>query len=224
MKPIYHTTFALLFAAMPLCAATVSLSNLGANPFNSLAIVYNGTNTTATGGIAAAGYFDTLSDAQVFTLSSDLGNIATLIADFRVVSSTTLDSAFSGALSGAGLFDLNSSPSLPNATKSGKGLYTFLGDQATLGASTQWLLWDNTDIINAEDTVTNPDANSLLMAQEGASLISGGLTTATINFSPIQGPSESRVPAIRLAAVAIPEPSALLLTALGALALLRRKR
>jgi hypothetical protein len=204
-------------------AASVSLNNVGTSPFTSLAIAYSGTSTAATGGIAAAGYFGTLTDAQVFTLSSDLGNIGALIADFQVVAMTTLDSAFGGTLSSSGLFDFNAAAvTLPNASLAGKGLYTFLGNEATLGASTQWLLWDNTDVIDAQDTIAQPDDNSLLMAQEGGALISGGTTNVLIDFTPIMGPSGQSVPAIQLAA--IPEPSALLLSTFGVLGLLRRKR
>lgn len=203
-------------------AATVSLSNLGSNPFMSLAIAYNGTDTAASGGIASAGYFMTLSDVDVVALSGDLNNIPTLIADFQVVTFTTLDSAFGGAILGSGLFDLNDTVSLPNATLAGKGLYSFLGNASTLAASDQFLLWDNTDVIDAEDSVTRPDANSLQMATEGIPLIAGANTNVTIDFTNIGGPSDSSVPAIQLAV--IPEPSALLLSALGTLFLLRRKR
>jgi hypothetical protein len=207
-------------------AASVSLTNIGSGGLAEItAITYAGSSTPASGGIAAAGYFLTLSDAQVFALASDIGNIAALIADFQVVASTTLDSAFGGLVPNTGLFSLDApSVSLPNATLSGKSLYSFLGDQATLGVSNQYLLWDHTDVIDVQDTITNPDSNSLVLGREGSALISGGLTTAIVNLSGVDGPSSQSVGAIRLAAVAIPEPSALLLTALGALALLRRKR
>ena len=206
-----------------LYAGSVALNNVGITPATSLVITYSGTSTPASGGIAAAGYFATLTDAQVLTLSADLGNIASLVADFQIVTTTTLDSAFGGNLPNSGLFDVNNaSVTLPNSTLSGRGLYTFLGNQATLGGSNQFLLWNNTDSIDAQDTVAQPDDNTLLMAQEGSALISGRNTTAIVDFSPIGGGSGVAIPAIQLAAV--PELSSFILSTFCIFGLLRRKR
>ena len=217
------TTISILFATcLPsvISAASISLTNIGANGISDALIITRANSSTpASGGIAAAGYFGTLSDAQVLTLSADLGNIATLIADFQVVTSTTLDSV----VAGGGLFNLdNGSVVLPNATRAGSGLYSFLGNGSNLLSSTAWILWDNIAIVDAEDSVASPDSNTLLMAQEGVALISGGLTTAVVDFSAIGGAANTQTPGIRLAAV--PEPSAFIISALGVLGLLRRKR
>lgn len=211
--------------------ATVSLNNIGSgggiSTFNNaLAIVYAGTQTAASGGIASAGFFNTLSDAQVATLAAapTAIAIATLVADFQVVFQTTLDSYDNAnGLSGTGLFNGDASGIvLPNATRAGDGLYTFLGDQSSLATSTQVLLWDNTATIAAEDSPTSPDTNDLLMANEGAALIAGANTTTDIDLTAISGPASFTVPAVQL--VLVPEPSTVLLSALGVLGLLRRKR
>ena len=205
-------------------AASVAITNVGTSPLTSLAIAYNGTTTAATGGIAAGGYFLTLTDAQVITLSTTLNvtNMASLVSDFQVVVSTTLDSAFGGGVPNGGLFNAsNGSVTLPNATHSGKGLYTFAGNATTLGASTQWVLWDHPAVIDAQDTIAQPDSNSLLMAQEGSKLIGGDVVNVNVDFTSIGG-GPAVIPGIQLAA--IPEPSAALLGAISALGLLRRRR
>lgn len=204
-------------------AASISLNNVGATPNASLAIAYAGTSTAASGGIAAAGYFSTFSDSEVATLSADIANIPALIADFVVVGSTTLDSAFAGGAPGAGLFDANfTGVTLPNSTRAGAGLYTFLGNSASLAASDQWLLWDNTAVVDAQDTPASPDSNSLLMAQEGSALISGGSTTVNVDLSGIGGPASFELNAIQFAVV--PEPSVALLGVFGVIGLMRRRR
>jgi hypothetical protein len=203
--------------SVPLSAASISTSN-GGDVASLLAIAYNN-STLASGGIAAAGYFGSLTDVQVLALSMDIANIDQLTADFLVVGSTTLDSNVPNAGVYAGDFN---PVTLPNASKSGNALYSFLGNEATLGASTEWLLWKHTDVIDAQDTITQPDSNSLVVGTEGTMLISGGTFTSSIDFDGAGSDPAVPVNAIRLAAV--PEPSTLLLSALGVLGLLRRKR
>ena len=216
-------SLSLIAVTAPVFGASISLNNVGATAPTSLAIAYANSSTAASGGIAAAGYFATLTDSQVVSLSADIANIGTLVSDFVVVGSTTLDSAFGGGAPGAGLFDANFlGVSLPNSTLAGRGLFTFLGNAATLAASDQWLLWDNGAVIDAQDTPALPDSNSLLMAQEGSALIAGGTTTVNVDLSGIGGPASFQLNAIQLAVV--PEPSVALLGALGVLGLVRRRR
>lgn len=203
-------------------AATVAMTNTGTDVGSSLGIAYSGTSNAASGGIVSAGYFLTLSDSQVATLAASptVANIAILVADFQSVLTTTLGSL----VAGSSLYNASSDTiSLPNATKSGAGLYTFIGNSGTLLGSNQFILWDHPAIIDAVDSVAQPDSNSLLLAQEGSPLISGGNTTITVDLSSAGGPSNFQLNAVQFLNP-IPEPSTALLGAIGALGLLRRRR
>lgn len=217
MNAFNKALVASLVSSASLSAASVAVNNGG--DLNTLTAIASNNSTLASGGIVAAGYFQTLSDTQVLALSTDIANIAALIADFSIVGTTTLDSAVAGAGVYSGDFV---NISLPNATRVGTNLYTFLGNQATLVDSTQWLLYQHDDIIDAQDTVSNPDSNALVLGQDGVALISGGTFTSSIDFDGSGSNPSVPVNAIRLAVV--PEPSAFLLSAFGGLALLRRKR
>lgn len=217
MRKFKYALVLSLFSCMPLSAATITMSNGGS--ILDLHAIANNDSTLASGGIAAAGYFTTYTDAQVTNLSADLSNISALIADFTIIGSTTLDSDVPNAGVYSGDF---TNVTIPNATKSGNYYYSFLGNAATLGESTEWLLWRHADTIAAQDTVTNPESHALNLGETGSALISGGTFTSEIDFDGPGGDDPFPVNAIRLAA--IPEPSALLLSAFAALTVLRRKR
>jgi len=203
-------------------AASVASSNVGVSPIDSLAIAYSGSTTGASGGIVTAGYFRTYSDAQVANLAMDLTNLAALINDFEVVASGTLDGAFGGLLVGSGLYDFSAgSLTFPNSTRAGSGLYTFAGNNSSLATSNQVLLWDHTAIIDPEDSIASPDSNALLLAEDGSILIGGGFVSIDVDFGPLGGPV-TPISAVQLQL--IPEPSAFILGAIGALGLLRRRR
>lgn len=213
MKTFKTIAVGLIITGGILQAATVSIANF--QSASDITAIANPNSTPASGGIVSAGYFAGFTDDEVFTMAMDPGNILTLASSFTSIGSTTLDSQSPNS----GLYNANfESVNLMNGTNSGKKLYSFLGNASTLTGSTQFILWAHTDIIDAEDSATSPDSNSLLLGIEGAARFSGGTTTTTIDF----GSGSTPVNAIRLAA--IPEPSTLLLSALGVLALLRRKR
>jgi PEP-CTERM motif len=222
MKYIFNTLILAAVVSAEARSATVDTANYQSVQ-DITAISYNsGTPSspmTASGGIASFGYFNNLTDAMVVTMAADLGNITALINDFVSVGSSLIDSDFAGL----GIYSGSFSPTLPNGTKAGKFLYSFLGDADTLQASDEWLLWQHTAVIDAQDTVTSPDSNSLLLGIEGMALISDGTFITQIDLDGSGDDPSIEVSAIRMA-TAVPEPSTLMLGAIGVLALLRRKR
>jgi len=206
----------LLFAFSPLTfGANVFISNIVfAGPGDTLYADSNG--TPLNGGAVTLGYF-----ADGYDVMAGLGSPMTLVSDFNVIL-TVLSGAFTSNLGGAfaGYADTPMSTDFGTAgvitspdPLIGRSLYIFAGNQSTLGNSTQFLLLDlgitlRDDVPTEQDYVGSPAGLSPLIGSTGTFVGNTGAGFGT--YQTVQ--------------LAIPEPSTLLLTALGALALLRRKR
>jgi len=183
-------------------------------------IFADSSGTLLSGTIASGGYFNSDSASFNFATSVASEDFATLVANFNPLTSGIVGGP-NGSLSGpfAGFVE---GPIDPLGTITGgnaligENLYTFVGDAATLADSTSFALVDNLREIEDDNpfefTYTlNPAAGTPLIGTTGT--LSGNLS----------GEGEGENPTIFLSD-AVPEPSTLLLSALGVLALLRRKR
>jgi MYXO-CTERM domain-containing protein len=171
------------------------------------------------GGIIALGYFP----SNAYVPSSSLANIGTTISDFTIVASALAGSA-SAQLAGPGapgyvdaaMVDTAGIPS--NSPLVGRALYVFAGSASTLGTSTAWALKQVATYADDEAAENEYFANP----KGGAAPVIGTIGSFTGNPLPDLGAGTTTFSTLQL--VAVPEPSAALLGALGALGLLRRRR
>jgi hypothetical protein len=165
-------------------------------------------------GIATLGYFP-----SGFSVSTNVG-ISDLINNFTVVTSGTigglsesLGGGYAGYVEGQFVqpFTINfGSPLI------GRPVYTFLGNGATLAQSTAFALYQSGTF--SEDVPIPGDYTS--RSYIGSPVIGTFGLSAPINY-PFNG-FATQYPTLKL--VAVPEPSAALLGAIGCTALLRRRR
>lgn len=222
-------TSLIIASALPLTcvnAANFFVSNLITGTGASDTLFQNAGNTSASllnGGIVTLGYFG----SNAYAPSSSLSSINTTISDFTVITS---------ALTGTPLYQLN--PSSPPAGGAGyvdsgppfdgaaittgnaligRTVYAFVGNGATLAASTAWALYSVgviTDETAAENTFT--------ASATGTTPIIGQINLAAFTGQASPSLGSSTYNTIQLQA--IPEPSTFLLASLGVIALLRRRR
>ncbi len=196
-------------------AAIYVVSNVISGTGTADALYQNANNTLLTGGVVALGYFGSNS----YVPSSSLTDIALTIANFTTVASaiagtnsTSLEGSFAGYVEGAPVDTPDITGSNPLL---GRALYVFVGNGATLATSTAWAL---KQVATIQDDVT-PEVTYLANPKDGAAPVIGSIGTHTGNAG---GQGSSTYTTLKLAA--IPEPSAMLLGAVGALGLLRRRR
>ncbi|QTN33482.1 PEP-CTERM sorting domain-containing protein [Akkermansiaceae bacterium] len=170
-------------------------------------------------GFAGLGGFG-ITDAAVdnFVTTSDftslVANFTSFIGSDNFVTGTT--NAFATV---AGAFTISVDPFDPSANI-GQTLYSFIGNGTSLSDSTEFALFRHTQKLAADPAAPALPTEYQLDLVNGSLLIGSPTTIVTSDAN--LGITDATVDAIQLTAV--PEPSALLLSALGALALLRRKR
>ena len=193
-------------------AATVIVTNVQSGTGDT--IYTNANGTLLDGGIVTIGHF-----SESFDVTANLGNIPTLVADFTVLTSALAGSASASLLgSFPGFVEQSATTDLgaitdPNALI-GRGLYSFIGSAGTLATSLEVGLLFLQNIVD-----DNPVSNDYNSNPNGLTPLIGSTGSYTGNASGLGNATHATV---QLAAV--PEPSTLLLSALGVLALLRRKR
>ncbi|MDE0837199.1 MAG: PEP-CTERM sorting domain-containing protein [Akkermansiaceae bacterium] len=173
-------------------------------------------------GFASSGVFP-LSDTQVSTFASaqDVNSLISAFDGFIGSDDfqTGVDFLFgTGDISGAYAFQ---STSFDPTSVIGQSLYTFIGNGADLVSSTEFGLYKHSNTLVADPAPPALENTVDLLLDGGELLI--GLATTVQSTDPNLGTNDTTVMAVQLA-VAVPEPSTLLLSALGVLALLRRKR
>ena len=194
-------------------AATYAVSNVLTGDGSADALFQNVDNSLLNGGIVALGYFTGGAP------SSSLNDIATTISSFTLQASA-LTGDYSGSLGGsfAGYVEANlvsgASITEPNALI-GQSMYVFVGNAATLQASTAWALAHIGTIFDDVPLEMQYTANPL-----GVTPLIGSVGSYTGDAS---GFGSSTFNTLKLAQ-AIPEPSAAVLGAFGALLVLRRRR
>ena len=198
-------------------AATYFVSNVIGGVAATDALYQNTDNSLMNGGIVTLGYFN----SNAYVPSSNLALIATTIADFTVLASGTpgtfssdLGGSYAGFVQAAGVNSVPATITIGNAVL-GRTLYVFAGNGASLSVSTAWALKAVNTI--GDDDPTNQEylANPL----GGAAPVIGTIGSYTGNAG---GQGSGTFSTLQLEA--IPEPSTFLLSSLGVLALLRRRR
>lgn len=198
-------------------AAVYTLSN-GASATsngigNNAGVAYqNSANASFAGpGVTQFGIFST--DALSSATSS-----ATLISAFTPFSGINTFAA-AGPAGARGTFTNAAAPFLITGSQfAGKNMYLFVGNGSTFVGSTEYLVLKTTFVFNAsDDSNPNPIVNTLTA---GNSTVLFGKTSADLRTTTADA---SATPGFGTV-VPIPEPSAALLGAIGALGLLRRRR
>jgi hypothetical protein len=196
-----------------------SLFNIDGSAPDALILAASG--DTLSFGFASSGVFS-LNDTDVTTFAS-AQDINTLIPAFNgFIGSdnfqTGVDFLFgTGNISGAYAFQ---SPSFDPTSFIGQTLYTFIGNGTDLMSSTEFALYRHSTTLSADLAPPAPESTYDLLL-DGGDLLIGTATTVQSTDANL-GTNDITVNAVQLAV--IPEPSTLLITSLGALALLRRKR
>jgi hypothetical protein len=215
MKLKLITTFAFVAFSAVSSAATFVVTNVIGGVASTDALYANSDGTLMNGGVVTLGYFGT----NAYVPSSSLATISTTISDFTIVASgipgsfsEDLGGSFAGFVQGAPVSVAAITGANPLI---GRPLYVFAGNAATLAGSTAWALKQVNVIVDDVPVETTYLANPL----GGAAPVIGTFGTFTGNAG---GQGSGTFTTLQLAV--IPEPSAALLGALGALGLLRRRR
>lgn len=188
------------------------------------ALILAASGNTISSGFASSGVFG-ISDMQVSTFASS-GDISGLRDNFTgFIGSddfqTGVDFLFgTGNIAGAYAFQ---SASFDPTTYIGATLYTLIGNGSDLASSTEFALYKHSTTLSADAAPPTPESTYDLLLT-GGSLLLGTATTYQSTDGNL-GTDDTTVNAVQLVElVVIPEPSTLFLSAIGVLALLRRKR
>jgi len=184
-------------------AASVSLTNANFPTFSAF---------LSSAGVPISGV------VTIGTYSSEPTSALNVLNGYTSLGSLGFGTANGGVLDGYAQGAVNVSLPLGSAAV-GQQVYIVVGNAATLAASTEFLVWKPTsnsagNTFTADNPVGGPDS-VLILGSTGTTVVGNFGFVADIAGSGSQGH-------FRLAAV--PEPSAMLLGAVGALGLLRRRR
>jgi hypothetical protein len=215
MKSFNYILFACFASAVAsVNAGTISLDTLVDGNGNDY-VFRDAAGVNMSSGIVTVGVFATLSDGVVGSQS-----FGTLAGDFTVLGSdlfNDIDAPFTEIV--AGMTSIDSNYGAPGVNQ-GKTIYVFVGNNsATFSSSSEFFLLRTTSVIEAD---APSDSNTLSLA------------TSTVVFGTAQNNGVYDGDSIALSSnqpatnainmVAVPEPSAAMLGALGMVGLLRRRR
>jgi PEP-CTERM motif len=195
-------------------AGVVSATNLNLADSGDSIITISG--LAAQSGIVQAGFFTSGFDVNAAIVSE---NYSSLFANFNSLASGTLGDTTVLGPTNFGLYFVGGDYGAPSASAPlGSLFYTFLGSGSTLANSSFIGLIEHTGVTIGADTPA-PDSNDLIASSGVVRL--GTVGTTSYDF----GSGAVSTPSLGLLSVnAIPEPSAALLGAIGAIGLLRRRR
>ncbi len=145
--------------------------------------------------------------------------------DFNTATAATIKAAFTlfgttqTAFATNGIFTGNSSATLPanDASFTGKTIYTLVGNAPTIAGSSTFAIFTANVLFPVVDALGNGSATTQTTLANN--VVFGKLMAPTT-----QPAGGTFAQGVQMLAVAVPEPSAVLLGALGALGLLRRRR
>jgi len=140
---------------------------------------------------------------------------SSIISGFTIFGTTNTNFSFNGAFSGSEAVALPAN----DATFTGKTIYTVVGNGATVAGSTAFAVLTANVLFPVVDGAANGLATSSTLAP--SNVVFGKVLNSGSFTQPAGGSFPSGV---QVLTAAIPEPSAALLGALGALGLLRRRR
>lgn len=204
----------LLVSSSLVSAATLNIGNVNDPNTTNGITTSNGTLLANGTGSVQVGYFSGVSDvagASLATLVSSFNPYGNLI-NFGAGYGTDGAGLFQGAVSGGAVTTPYANQSLYLMITNSSAGYTALG----ITAATQVLIWNPGLSFPASEPFT-PTIN--LQNGQGT-LVQGGFNNYTNTFTAFGG----TIAVASYNLVAIPEPSTLLLSALGVFALLRRRR
>lgn len=164
-------------------------------------------------GVYGFGYFN-VTDSEI-TNALTLGSI---VSNFVIFGVTDTFNSGGAPTNQRGLFAHSQSSTVTGTDFSGKNIYLLVGNGSTFGNSTELLVLKNQSLFtDAQDQV--PTAQNITFSTATSSLLFG------VNLVDVKttGTDASVTPGWGTANL-IPEPSAALLGAIGALGLLRRRR
>jgi len=201
-------------------------------------LITNHAGVALSSGIAAAGYFSG-TDSAISTLATTFltttgapqqAALSSLITAFTILAQddfvTNVNNAYGVAVPGgysvgADVGRIGAASPLLNKT-----LYTFFGNGATLGASTQWgLVFHNGVALTQDDAQPSPGDHPIDLNLAHTDLIGTVGTThydASVAFGTSSNAAAGTIQLVPLAPV--PEPSAALLGLVGGLVMFRRRR
>lgn len=206
LKFTLMVTCLLGLAAGSASAITISLSRGSGNP--GIIASVGGTSLSAGGYYIAAGTFTNGSGVtEVPTITTDFSSLLQAVAAFDVFASVTapISGGTVGTITGSFVGTGGATPDTFNS----KPIYFLVGNQATAAASTAWGIFSMTTPVSFPANVAAAAGGPLI------SIGTGPTITPLANAGSVTGNSF---------ALAVPEPSAALLGAFGALGLLRRRR
>ncbi|MEY4570191.1 MAG: hypothetical protein RLZZ398_1630 [Verrucomicrobiota bacterium] len=167
-----------------------------------------------TSGLVRVGIFTTLTDLQVLGFATALdfdslnGALTTLASD----NFTGVETAYGSAI--PGLVSMNASGIVATGSET---LYTMASKNG------EWALFKHNSVLVPDPALPALENTYALSLTDGQILVGSQGGTYVADYSGLNGPSASSTVVSRSIAL-IPEPSAALLGALGALGLLRRRR
>jgi hypothetical protein len=191
-------------------AASVVVSNVGDGLTDVL--FQNGDGSLLSGGVVAIGYFP--AGYTFTTTTAAVTDFITMASALAGSLSDTLGASFAGYVEAAPVVSSPATITVGNALL-GRALYVFIGDASTLATSTNFALQQSGAIA---DDVPNDQLYTANLSGAPTPVF-GTVGTFTGDAG---GQGSSTYSTLQIAA--IPEPSAALLGAIGALGLLRRRR
>lgn len=162
------------------------------------------------GGVIVTGFFTTLLDADIANSSSSV-----LGSDFVQFGSSG-EFGFNG-FGGVYSVAVDGGRIAPSSTFDLKTIYTVLGNGDTIAGSSDFVIFKHPFTFEADSLDANDKTALATLGEISGVYLLGGPVAGTVNIG------GADLPIVQMAQ-AVPEPSALMLSALGAMALLRRKR